>query len=141
MPAAPRFGPLTMTSVTQQASGPLTGEADGPSGSPRRFSKRKLTAFAPEVTGNSPSGANGQATGETGAHPHPVPATHCCLCHQECKRGEEPTSPCPMYQLVLAGDRDIGKSSFLMRLCTNEFRGDISSTLGTQLGQRHRSST
>lgn len=148
LPSAPWFGPLTMTSVTQQASGPLTGEADGPSGSPRHFSKRKLPAFAPEVTGNSPSGAKGQATGETGAHPHPVPAPHRCLSHQECERGEEPTSPCPMYQLVLAGDRGMGKSSFLMCLCANEFREDISSTLGstpstlgTQLGQGHRSST
>ncbi|NWI31405.1 RASEF protein, partial [Sula dactylatra] len=38
-------------------------------------------------------------------------------------------APCPMYQLVLAGDGGMGKSSFLLRLCTNEFRGVIS-TLG-----------
>lgn len=58
-------------------------------------------------------------------------------------------SPCPMYRLVLAGDGGTGKSSFLLRLCTNEFREDISSTLGTcpsthpgtQLGQGHGSST
>ncbi|NWH53864.1 RASEF protein, partial [Fregata magnificens] len=30
----------------------------------------------------------------------------------------------------LAGDRGTGKSSFLLRLCTKEFRGNISSTLG-----------
>ncbi|NXL93048.1 RASEF protein, partial [Alectura lathami] len=30
----------------------------------------------------------------------------------------------------LAGDSGTGKSSFLLRLCTNEFRGDVSSTLG-----------
>ncbi|NWX02493.1 RASEF protein, partial [Caloenas nicobarica] len=30
----------------------------------------------------------------------------------------------------LAGDRGTGKSSFLLRLCDNKFRGDISSTLG-----------
>ncbi|XP_051484270.1 ras and EF-hand domain-containing protein-like isoform X2 [Apus apus] len=35
-----------------------------------------------------------------------------------------------MYRLLLAGDGGTGKSSFLLRLCTNEFRGDISSTLG-----------
>lgn len=35
-----------------------------------------------------------------------------------------------MYRLVLAGDGGTGKSSFLLRLCM-EFRGDISSTLGT----------
>ncbi|XP_052662968.1 ras and EF-hand domain-containing protein-like [Harpia harpyja] len=38
-----------MASVTQQASGPLTGEADGPSSSPRHFIKKKLPAFAPEI--------------------------------------------------------------------------------------------
>ncbi|KAF1575723.1 Ras and EF-hand domain-containing protein, partial [Eudyptes moseleyi] len=44
-------------------------------------------------------------------------------------RREEPMSPCPMYRLVLVGDTGTGKSSFLLRLCMNEFRGDISSTL------------
>uniref|UniRef100_A0A669PGC5 Uncharacterized protein n=1 Tax=Phasianus colchicus TaxID=9054 RepID=A0A669PGC5_PHACC len=40
----------------------------------------------------------------------------------------------PVYRLVLAGDSGAGKSSFLLRLCRNEFRGDISSTLGTRAG-------
>ncbi|XP_049929869.1 ras and EF-hand domain-containing protein isoform X2 [Epinephelus moara] len=40
---------------------------------------------------------------------------------------EEPT---PMYRLVLAGDAGAGKSSFLLRLTLNEFRGDIQTTLG-----------
>ncbi|POI25785.1 hypothetical protein CIB84_010464, partial [Bambusicola thoracicus] len=44
--------------------------------------------------------------------------------------GEQPTAPSPIYRLVLAGDSGAGKSSFLLRLCRNEFRGDISSTLG-----------
>ncbi|NXR14738.1 RASEF protein, partial [Semnornis frantzii] len=44
--------------------------------------------------------------------------------------GQEPALPCPMYRLVLAGDSGTGKSNFLLRLCMNEFRGDISSTLG-----------
>lgn len=34
------------------------------------------------------------------------------------------------YKLVLAGDAAVGKSSFLMRLCKNEFRGNTSATLG-----------
>ncbi|KAF1514765.1 Ras and EF-hand domain-containing protein, partial [Eudyptes sclateri] len=45
------------------------------------------------------------------------------------ERREEPMSPCPMYRLVLVGDTGTGKSSFLLRLCMNEFRGDISGTL------------
>uniref|UniRef100_A0A672GZ27 Zgc:162879 n=1 Tax=Salarias fasciatus TaxID=181472 RepID=A0A672GZ27_SALFA len=35
-----------------------------------------------------------------------------------------------VYRLVLAGDAGSGKSSFLLRLTLNEFRGDISTTLG-----------
>lgn len=35
------------------------------------------------------------------------------------------------YKIVLAGDAAVGKSSFLMRLCKNEFRGNTSATLGT----------
>ncbi|KAM6961201.1 ras and EF-hand domain-containing protein [Aplochiton taeniatus] len=38
--------------------------------------------------------------------------------------------PTPMYRLVLAGDAGSGKSSFLLRLSLNEFRGDIQTTLG-----------
>ncbi|KAM3925553.1 ras and EF-hand domain-containing protein [Leptodactylus fuscus] len=44
--------------------------------------------------------------------------------------GEESHSPNPIYRLVLAGDAGSGKSSFLLRLCLNEFRGDIPTTLG-----------
>ncbi|XP_067245442.1 ras and EF-hand domain-containing protein [Chanodichthys erythropterus] len=36
----------------------------------------------------------------------------------------------PVYRLVLAGDAGSGKSSFLLRLSLNEFRGDIPTTLG-----------
>ncbi|KAM9313466.1 ras and EF-hand domain-containing protein-like [Gastrophryne carolinensis] len=39
-------------------------------------------------------------------------------------------APSPLYRLVLAGDAGSGKSSFLLRLCLNEFRGDIPTTLG-----------
>ena len=35
------------------------------------------------------------------------------------------------YKIVLAGDAAVGKSSLLMRLCKNEFRGNTSATLGT----------
>lgn len=38
--------------------------------------------------------------------------------------------PAPMYRLVLAGEAGAGKSSFLLRLTMNEFRGDIQTTLG-----------
>ncbi|NWQ94153.1 RASEF protein, partial [Burhinus bistriatus] len=64
------------------------------------------------------------------APPHPMLAPHCHLSHQGWERTKEPMPPCPMYRLVLAGDGGTGKSSFLLRLCTNEFRGDLSSTLG-----------
>ncbi|KAK0155070.1 Ras and EF-hand domain-containing protein [Merluccius polli] len=38
--------------------------------------------------------------------------------------------PSPIYRLVLAGDAGAGKSSFLLRLTLNEFRGDMQTTLG-----------
>ncbi|MGH0128375.1 UNVERIFIED_CONTAM: hypothetical protein FKN15_000828 [Acipenser sinensis] len=34
------------------------------------------------------------------------------------------------YKVVLAGDAAVGKSSFLLRLCKNEFHGNTSATLG-----------
>ncbi|XP_066224024.1 ras and EF-hand domain-containing protein-like isoform X3 [Saccopteryx leptura] len=34
------------------------------------------------------------------------------------------------YKIVFAGDTEVGKSSFLMRLCKNEFQRDISATVG-----------
>ncbi|KAK2917868.1 ras and EF-hand domain-containing protein [Channa argus] len=43
---------------------------------------------------------------------------------------EENEEPTPMYRLVLAGDAGSGKSSFLLRLTLNDFRGDIQTTLG-----------
>lgn len=45
---------------------------------------------------------------------------------------DSPNFPGPRkaYKIVLAGDAAVGKSSFLMRLCKNEFRGNISATLG-----------
>ncbi|XP_069481985.1 ras and EF-hand domain-containing protein [Ambystoma mexicanum] len=39
-------------------------------------------------------------------------------------------NPEKTYKIVLAGDAAVGKSSFLMRLCKNEFRGNTSATLG-----------
>nr|DBA32026.1 TPA: hypothetical protein GDO54_007778 [Pyxicephalus adspersus] len=42
----------------------------------------------------------------------------------------EEGSSSPIYRIVLAGDAGSGKSSFLLRLCLNEFRGDIPTTLG-----------
>ncbi|XP_034443733.1 ras and EF-hand domain-containing protein [Hippoglossus hippoglossus] len=43
---------------------------------------------------------------------------------------EETEAPTPMYRLVLAGDAGAGKSSFMLRLTLNEFRGDMQTTLG-----------
>ncbi|KAK7152210.1 hypothetical protein R3I94_008511 [Phoxinus phoxinus] len=40
------------------------------------------------------------------------------------------TDLAPVYRLVLAGDAGSGKSSFLLRLSLNEFRGDMQTTLG-----------
>lgn len=34
------------------------------------------------------------------------------------------------YRIVLAGDAAVGKSSFLLRLCKNEFKMNSSATLG-----------
>ncbi|KAG7269740.1 hypothetical protein CRUP_006153 [Coryphaenoides rupestris] len=42
----------------------------------------------------------------------------------------EDEGPAPIYRLVLAGDAGAGKSSFLLRLALNEFRGDMQTTLG-----------
>ncbi|KAJ1180157.1 hypothetical protein NDU88_005381 [Pleurodeles waltl] len=43
---------------------------------------------------------------------------------------DESQGPCLDYRLVLAGDAGSGKSSFMLRLCLNEFRGQIPTTLG-----------
>ncbi|NXG53311.1 RASEF protein, partial [Psilopogon haemacephalus] len=145
--SAPRLGstthPLAVSLAPRQEGAGGQGwhprrrggqECWGPSSCPRSLGKRKLPAFASEVTSNSPSGVMGQPGRGARAHLHPVPTphhhpSHHCLSHQGCER-QEPALPCPMYRLVLAGDSGTGKSSFLLRLCTNEFRGDISSTLG-----------
>ncbi|XP_033293727.1 ras and EF-hand domain-containing protein isoform X2 [Orcinus orca] len=42
----------------------------------------------------------------------------------------ESSSSQKAYKIVLAGDAAVGKSSLLMRLCKNEFRGNTSATLG-----------
>ncbi|KAM6058852.1 uncharacterized protein VSU04_009577 isoform 4-T4 [Chlamydotis macqueenii] len=101
-------------------------------------------AFA---TQQAPSPLAGEAEGPRCTARHFSKRKLSAFTPEGCERREEPTPPCPMYRLVLAGDRGTGKSSFLLRLCTNEFRGDISSTLGTcppppgtRLGQRRRSS-
>ncbi|KAK7832418.1 hypothetical protein U0070_011866 [Myodes glareolus] len=44
----------------------------------------------------------------------------------------KPTSQ-KAYKIVLAGDAAVGKSSFLMRLCKNEFQGNTSATLGSEV--------
>ncbi|XP_013363006.1 PREDICTED: ras and EF-hand domain-containing protein isoform X2 [Chinchilla lanigera] len=54
------------------------------------------------------------------------------LSSQEDKKSENPKASRSqkVYKIVLAGDAAVGKTSFLMRLCKNEFRGDISATVG-----------
>ncbi|KAM4747005.1 ras and EF-hand domain-containing protein-like [Rhinophrynus dorsalis] len=49
---------------------------------------------------------------------------------EELITGDGSQASSPIYRLVLAGDAGSGKSSFLLRLCLNEFRGDIPTTLG-----------
>ncbi|XP_078386550.1 ras and EF-hand domain-containing protein isoform X2 [Cetorhinus maximus] len=44
--------------------------------------------------------------------------------------GDHTQSDGPLYRLVLAGDAGSGKSSFLLRLCMNEFKRHIPTTLG-----------
>uniref|UniRef100_A0AAR2ITD5 EF-hand domain-containing protein n=1 Tax=Pygocentrus nattereri TaxID=42514 RepID=A0AAR2ITD5_PYGNA len=43
---------------------------------------------------------------------------------------EKPQASGKTYKIVLAGDAAVGKSSFLLRLCKNEFKGTTSATLG-----------
>uniref|UniRef100_A0A8D0UUF9 EF-hand domain-containing protein n=1 Tax=Sus scrofa TaxID=9823 RepID=A0A8D0UUF9_PIG len=43
---------------------------------------------------------------------------------------QKPLASHKAFKIVLAGDAAVGKSSFLMRLCKNEFRGNTSATLG-----------
>lgn len=42
----------------------------------------------------------------------------------------KPAQSSKTFKIVLAGDAAVGKSSFLLRLCKNEFRGNGSATLG-----------
>ncbi|NWH16528.1 RASEF protein, partial [Grus americana] len=109
--------------------------------------RRQQQSSAPSMDAASLLSNTGSHSAEDGPPPSPgtevrdllggSPGTHvpCArpspsLLPQQHERREEPAPPCPMYRLVLAGDGGTGKSSFLLRLCTNEFRGDISSTLG-----------
>ncbi|XP_023557605.1 ras and EF-hand domain-containing protein [Octodon degus] len=48
------------------------------------------------------------------------------------KESKNPKAPRSrsVYRIVLAGDAAVGKTSFLMRFCKNEFQGDISTTIG-----------
>ncbi|XP_055024025.2 ras and EF-hand domain-containing protein [Misgurnus anguillicaudatus] len=58
-----------------------------------------------------------------------------CLSAIFTERGKDelaasPASPEKAYRIVLAGDAAVGKSSFLLRLCKNEFKNSTSTTLG-----------
>ncbi|KAI4878132.1 hypothetical protein NFI96_007712 [Prochilodus magdalenae] len=58
-----------------------------------------------------------------------------CLSAIFTERDEDELVPPPQvsdktYKIVLAGDAAVGKSSFLLRLCKNEFKGSTSATLG-----------
>ncbi|MBN3275018.1 RASEF protein, partial [Polyodon spathula] len=62
--------------------------------------------------------------------PNTIPNTSCFCSQLADRRTEDSQEPGQMYRLVLAGDAGAGKSSFLLRLCMNEFRGNIPTTLG-----------
>ncbi|KFO90291.1 Ras and EF-hand domain-containing protein, partial [Buceros rhinoceros silvestris] len=53
-----------------------------------------------------------------------TPQSDATECITKCNSSEK------AYKIVLAGDAAVGKSSFLMRLCKNEFRDNTSATLG-----------
>ncbi|NXS90816.1 RASEF protein, partial [Jacana jacana] len=87
---------------------------------PKAGGQRALGSNSPEGEAEGPPGSAGRFSKRK------LPA----FAPEGCEGREEPAPPCPMYRLVLTGDGGTGKSSFLLRLCRNEFRGDISSTLG-----------
>ncbi|XP_048812487.1 ras and EF-hand domain-containing protein-like [Lagopus muta] len=116
-------------SPAQDTQDPQAGEVEGCCHPAQRCCKRKLSAFAPEVHSKSPSGSHGPAGRGSGDPPGTDGLTTRSI-SQGSGTGEQPVAPSPIYRLVLAGDSGAGKSSFLLRLCRNEFRGDISSTLG-----------
>ncbi|XP_040536346.1 uncharacterized protein LOC100858360 isoform X3 [Gallus gallus] len=118
---------LTVRSATLQD--PQAGKVEGCCHPAQRCCKRKLSAFAPEVRSDAPSGAHSLA-GRGAGTPPALRTRQLAPSPQGSGMGEQPTAPSPVYRLVLAGDSGAGKSSFLLRLCRNEFRGDISSTLG-----------
>lgn len=122
---------LTVRSATLQD--PQAGKVEGCCHPAQRCCKRKLSAFAPEVRSDAPSGAHSLA-GRGAGTPPALRTRQLAPSPQGSGMGEQPTAPSPVYRLVLAGDSGAGKSSFLLRLCRNEFRGDISSTLGTRAG-------
>ncbi|XP_021263042.1 ras and EF-hand domain-containing protein-like isoform X7 [Numida meleagris] len=115
-----------------------------PTTGPRQSSASSVDTASPHDAGSwssedACSASPGQGTqdpqaGEVERCCHP--AQHCCkrklsaFAPEGSGIGEQPTAPNPVYRLMLAGDSGAGKSSFLLRLCRNEFRGDISSTLG-----------
>ncbi|XP_021263041.1 uncharacterized protein LOC110403725 isoform X6 [Numida meleagris] len=119
-----------------------------PTTGPRQSSASSVDTASPHDAGSwssedACSASPGQGTqdpqaGEVERCCHP--AQHCCkrklsaFAPEGSGIGEQPTAPNPVYRLMLAGDSGAGKSSFLLRLCRNEFRGDISSTLGTGAG-------
>eukprot|EP00076_Gallus_gallus_P044169 XP_025009707.1 ras and EF-hand domain-containing protein homolog [Gallus gallus] len=116
-------------SPAQGTQDPQAGKVEGCCHPAQRCCKRKLSAFAPEVRSDAPSGAHSLA-GRGAGTPPALRTRQLAPSPQGSGMGEQPTAPSPVYRLVLAGDSGAGKSSFLLRLCRNEFRGDISSTLG-----------
>lgn len=61
-------------------------------------------------------------------HPHPDSLSHLQKEDKDSDLGYMTSEKA--YRIVLAGDAAVGKSSFLLRLCKNEFKLNSSATLG-----------
>ncbi|KAF1656363.1 Ras and EF-hand domain-containing protein, partial [Aptenodytes patagonicus] len=114
----------------QWSSAPSTDTASSLSSANSCSSEDGLPSSPRRGTKQAPSPLTGKAEGPRCSARHFSKRKLPAFAPEGGERREEPMPPCPMYRLVLARDTGTGKSSFLLHLCTNEFRGDISGTLG-----------
>ncbi|XP_064373828.1 ras and EF-hand domain-containing protein-like [Dromaius novaehollandiae] len=114
----------------QQSSGSSTDTASSLSGAGSESSEDAPPASPCSDTEQAPAPQPGEAEGPCHPARHSSKRRLPAFAPKAPEAAEEPAAPCPVYRLVLAGDSGAGKSSFLLRLCTNDFRGDIPSTLG-----------
>lgn len=93
-----------------------------------------------EVREEAASGSDGEST-QSWAPSQSTPKKDVTVSGKKClsaifterEKDELAVSQAPpekAYRIVLAGDAAVGKSSFLLRLCKNEFKGNTSATLG-----------